>query len=58
MTLYDDFIKTVKEIGHLPEVSVRRVVELTKELADIQEKFNDIAELEKRIAELKAQQQK
>lgn len=47
MTLYNDFIETVKEIGHLPEVSVRRVVELTKKNT----------ELEKRIAELEAQLQ-
>jgi len=56
MTLYSDFMDTLKRIGHLPEVTVANVVAQEEEI--IAQK-NEIAELKaqlKKIGELSAQQ--
>ena len=52
MTLYSDFMTTLKKIGHLPEVTVANVVAQELKIRDMAAK---IAVLEKENAELKAQ---
>jgi len=52
MTLYSDFINTLKKIGHLPEVTVANVVAMELEN---REQAAEIEALKKQIAELQAQ---
>ena len=60
MTFFEDFRKILNDLKFIPEVSVKRTVELEMNAVELEKKVNEkdakIAALEKELKELKEKQ--